>query len=245
MTEAWAEKCSARGLKMLALRSGRTNVHAEARSGRPSVVTDDLVRKVDEAIHENRRFTMTTLSEAFPQISRSVLFEIVSDRLNYRFEFPMGSKMLTDVHKTKRLGSALTFLTRYSDEGTKRFKPNCDSVRYDFAVAMLSETEKDVDYLKRVLFSDKATFHLNGGINRHNDRIWSCKNLHAVVETVKDSPKLNVWCGLMHSKIIGPFFFSEKTITDNTYFDMLQLFVVPQIQDIPDLIFEQDGGSSH
>ncbi|KFM63558.1 hypothetical protein X975_24458, partial [Stegodyphus mimosarum] len=25
----------------------RTNVHAEARSGRPSVVTDDLVRKVD------------------------------------------------------------------------------------------------------------------------------------------------------------------------------------------------------
>ncbi|KFM58918.1 Histone-lysine N-methyltransferase SETMAR, partial [Stegodyphus mimosarum] len=96
----------------------RTNVHAEARSGRPSVVTDDLVRKVDEAIHENRRFTMTTLSEAFPQISRTVLFEIVSDRLNYRKLCSRWvPKMLTDVHKTKRLGSSLTFLTRYSDEG--------------------------------------------------------------------------------------------------------------------------------
>ncbi|GBM35427.1 hypothetical protein AVEN_181522-1 [Araneus ventricosus] len=29
------------------------------------------------------------------------------------------SKMLTDIHETKRLGSALTFLTRYSDEGNE------------------------------------------------------------------------------------------------------------------------------
>ncbi|KFM59453.1 Neuronal acetylcholine receptor subunit beta-3, partial [Stegodyphus mimosarum] len=97
---------------------GRTNVRAEARSDRPSVVTDDSVRKVNEAIHENRRFTMTTLSEAFPQIPRTVLFEIVSDRLNYRKLCSRWvPKMLTAVHKTKRLGSALTFLTRYSDEG--------------------------------------------------------------------------------------------------------------------------------
>ncbi|KFM72676.1 Histone-lysine N-methyltransferase SETMAR, partial [Stegodyphus mimosarum] len=96
--------------------ASRTNVHAEARSGRPSVVTDDLVR--DEAIHENRRFTIKTLSEAFPPISRTVLFEIVSDRLNYRkLCSRLVPKMLTDVHKTKRLGSALTFLTRYSEYG--------------------------------------------------------------------------------------------------------------------------------
>ncbi|KFM64801.1 Histone-lysine N-methyltransferase SETMAR, partial [Stegodyphus mimosarum] len=121
VTEVYGEYAISDGMVRKWVRmfnASRTNVHAEARSGRPSVVTDDLVRKVDEAIHENRRFTMTTLSEAFPQISRAVLFEIVSDRLNYRKLCSRWvPKMLTDVHKTKRLGSALTFLTRYSDEG--------------------------------------------------------------------------------------------------------------------------------
>lgn len=98
--------------------SGRTNVHDEDRSGRPSLVTDDLVRAVDEKIRENRRFTMTTLSDEFQQISRTLLYGIVTDRLGYRKLCSRWvPKMLTDVHKTKRLGSALTFLTRYSDDG--------------------------------------------------------------------------------------------------------------------------------
>jgi histone-lysine N-methyltransferase SETMAR len=62
----------------------RENVHDEVRSGRPSVVYDDLVRAVDSKVHEDRRFTISSLSLHFPQISRTILYEIVSDRLNYR-----------------------------------------------------------------------------------------------------------------------------------------------------------------
>ena len=35
---------------------GRENVHDEARSGRPSLVNDDLVRKFNERVCDNRRF---------------------------------------------------------------------------------------------------------------------------------------------------------------------------------------------
>jgi len=35
---------------------GRQNLHDVARSGRPSLVNDDLVRKVDERVREDRRF---------------------------------------------------------------------------------------------------------------------------------------------------------------------------------------------
>ncbi|KAL4104977.1 hypothetical protein QTP88_020252 [Uroleucon formosanum] len=59
-------------------KNGRTNVHDEEKSGRPSIVTDDLVAKVDEKIRENRRFTITELSLCFSQIFRTLLFEIVS-----------------------------------------------------------------------------------------------------------------------------------------------------------------------
>ncbi|GBM73885.1 hypothetical protein AVEN_40147-1 [Araneus ventricosus] len=96
---------------------GRTNVHDEARSGRPSVVNDGLVAKVNEKIRENRRFTVRMLRVEFPQISRTVLHEIVSNRLNYRKLCSRWiPKMLTDVHETKRLGSALTFFTQYSED---------------------------------------------------------------------------------------------------------------------------------
>ena len=57
---------------------GRENVHDEARIGRPSLVNDDLVRKVNERVSDDRRFTISYLSLHFPQISRTLLHDIVS-----------------------------------------------------------------------------------------------------------------------------------------------------------------------
>lgn len=39
---------------------GRTSVHDEERSGRPSVVTDELKASVNEKVQENQRFTIST-----------------------------------------------------------------------------------------------------------------------------------------------------------------------------------------
>jgi len=63
---------------------GPENVHDEARSGRPSLVNDDLVRKVNERIRDVRHFTISDLSLHFPQISRILLYDIVSSHLGYR-----------------------------------------------------------------------------------------------------------------------------------------------------------------
>jgi len=51
---------------------GRQNVHDEAQSVRPSLVNDDLVRKVNERVRDDRRFTIPDLSLHFPQISRTL-----------------------------------------------------------------------------------------------------------------------------------------------------------------------------
>jgi len=57
---------------------GRENVHDEARSGRPSLMNDDLVLKVNERVRYDRRFTISDLSLHYPQMSRTLLYEIVS-----------------------------------------------------------------------------------------------------------------------------------------------------------------------
>ena len=56
----------------------RENVHDEARSGRPSLVNDDLVRKVNERVRDDRRFTISDLSLHFPHISRTLIYDTVS-----------------------------------------------------------------------------------------------------------------------------------------------------------------------
>ena len=63
---------------------GRENVHDEARSERPSLVNDDLVRKVNERLRDGRRFTISDLSLHFPQISRTLLYDIGSSHLGRR-----------------------------------------------------------------------------------------------------------------------------------------------------------------
>jgi len=63
---------------------GQDNVHDEAQSGRPSLVNDDLVHKVNGRVRDNRRFTISHLSLHFPQISRTLLYYIVSSHLGYR-----------------------------------------------------------------------------------------------------------------------------------------------------------------
>ena len=53
-------------------------MHDEARSERPSLVNDVLPRKVNERVRDDRRCTISDLSLRFPQISRTLLHDIVS-----------------------------------------------------------------------------------------------------------------------------------------------------------------------
>ena len=95
-------------------------------------------------------------------------------------------------------------------------------------------------------FSDEATFHVSGKVNKHKLRIWGSQNPCEVLEKERDSPKINVWCGLMHSQIIGPFIFAESTITANIYLDMLKHYDVPQLEEFqPWVVFQQDGAPQH
>uniref|UniRef100_A0A8C5RFZ3 Transposase n=1 Tax=Laticauda laticaudata TaxID=8630 RepID=A0A8C5RFZ3_LATLA len=83
-------------------KNGRTNVHDEQRSGHPSIVTDELVTKADDKIHENRCFTVTELSLSFPQISHSLLHKIVTQKLGYhKFCARWVPIILTENHKSQ------------------------------------------------------------------------------------------------------------------------------------------------
>ncbi len=100
-------------------KSGRTNVHNEERSGKLSLVSDDLPNQVNEKLQQNHRFTILELSDHFPEISRNLLHEIGTEKLGYKFCACWIPKLLTDNHKTKRMSSVIDFLSQYHFEREK------------------------------------------------------------------------------------------------------------------------------
>jgi hypothetical protein len=96
---------------------GRTNVHDE-RSGRQSLITEDLKNKIDQHIRTNKRFTLDEIHEKFPQILCSLIHEIVTEHLHYKkICVRWVPRMLAEEHKIKHMGAALTFLEHYHQEG--------------------------------------------------------------------------------------------------------------------------------
>jgi hypothetical protein len=73
-------------------------VRDEGGQERHSIVTDELVQKVDQCLRGKRRFTISELSEEFPQTLRTTLYRIVTDRLVYNtFCARWVPKQLTDL----------------------------------------------------------------------------------------------------------------------------------------------------
>ena len=98
------------------------------------------------------------------------------------------------------------------------------------------------------MFSDEATFHTCGKVNRHNCGIWADEKPPNILEWERDTPKVNVWLGLTKSKVYGPFFFAEAMVTGPVYLDMLEQFLKPQLLTdgiLDTLVFQGDGALCH
>ena len=83
-------------------------------------------------------------------------------------------------------------LTAYKPHILHALQPDDYAKRYGFAVDMLHHLDADEHFLKQILFSDEATFHVSEMVNKHNIRFWSSEQVHAVRELQRSSEKVNV-----------------------------------------------------
>lgn len=118
--------------------------------------------------------------------------------------------------------------------------------RVEFCEFMMERINNNPNFLNNIVFSDEATFCLNGNVNRHNCRYWAAENPHWMIQNHTQTPqKLNVWVGICADHIIGPFFI-RGTLTGDRYLQLLQQQIIPACQaNLDDLWFQQDGAPPH
>ena len=116
----------------------------------------------------------------------------------------------------------------------------------------LAKLEENEEFHRKIIFSDKAHFWLNGFVNKQNMRHWSATNPTVLLETPLHPQKVTVWCGFHARGVIGPYFFVDEndrhvTVNGERYRAMSEDYLWPELDelDINYMWFQQDGATSH
>jgi hypothetical protein len=71
----------------------------------------------------------------------------------------------------------------------------------EFLMQMFHRIQVDEKFLSSVIFSHERRFHVSGKVNMHNCRIQGSENSSVILEHVRDSPKVNVFCTLSKERL--------------------------------------------
>lgn len=108
----------------------------------------------------------------------------------------------------------------------------------------------DPNIFSKILWTDESSFSTSGCFNRRNTHHWSSENPHCYKEIQHQGRQsIQVWCGILNNKIIGPIFFNG-TLNGARYLMFLQENIAQFLDDIPlrqlgNIIWQQDGAPCH
>lgn len=128
--------------------------------------------------------------------------------------------------------------------------PGDNERRLIFCQWLVNMCRQNYNFLKYILWTDEANFSNRGMFNRKNVHYWSKENLFLVhPRNPQIQFNINVWCGLIGSKIIGPVFY-EGTLTGRRYVDMVSEILEEYLDDVNleernRIFFQQDGAPPH
>ena len=154
-------------------------------------MSDDNIERVREAFLRNHRKSVARASRELG-MPKMMVWKVLCRRLCFK---PYKMRLL----------QALT--------------PAGKVKRRDFCEEMQLNMEEN-DFI-RLIFCYEATFHISGKVNVHNVCIWGTEQPHAQIEHQRDSSKVNVFCAVSCKKVHGPFFFTEASVTGDSFLDML------------------------
>ena len=123
----------------------------------------------------------------------------------------------------------------YHDQRVQHLEPSDHAQRMDLCHRIKAHPE----LLRVILFSDEASFTLDGVNNLRNVHMWSHDNPHETsVTNFQRRFTVNVWCGVLGNKLIGPYVF-DNNLTGNAYEVFLRIELPGLLEDIPLMIRSQ------
>jgi hypothetical protein len=95
------------------------------------------------------------------------------------------------------------------------------------------------------IMSDEAWFHLSGHVNSQNMWYWAVENPHFAHEQPLQDQKINVWCAVSGTHIIGLIYF-DRTVNMEVYMNIFEEFFAQLTEEErQSFFFQQDRATCH
>uniref|UniRef100_A0A158P4I2 Tc1-like transposase DDE domain-containing protein n=1 Tax=Tetranychus urticae TaxID=32264 RepID=A0A158P4I2_TETUR len=88
--------------------------------------------------------------------------------------------------------------------------------------------EGKIDY-KKIIFTDKCHYHLEGFVNKQNWRHWGSEPPNFVAVQPLHPKRVTVWEGIYYGGVIGPIVF-QNSVTGEAYTKLLKEKIIPELE---------------
>lgn len=155
------------------------HVRDKPRSGRPKI-SDDVKLDILVSLEERPHSSTRSISQNFENIHDSTVAKFLKKEKWHAYKCQGVQELLED--------------------DPERRNEFCEILMDNYLI-------NDALFPRNIIFSDEATFFLDGMVNRQNCRYWSSENPHWFREIHTQRPrKINVWAGIIRNTVIGPYF---------------------------------------
>lgn len=152
------------------------------------------------------------------------------------------TKILRTLHKDHR--------KPYHLQPVQNLRPEDGPRRQNFCNWLIGSTRRDAMFLRKILWTDEATFTRRGVVNYHNLHVWAQENPHAIrPKSFQTEFSLNVWIGIIDDNLCGPYFLPHR-LNSALFLDFLENNFLDIFDDVPPIIrhecwFQMDGAPAH
>ena len=146
----------------------------------------------------------------------------------------------TSIHRILKKSHLHPYKPLYSQE----LFDGDDDRRLQFCEIMNDRFLHDPAFLRKLSFSDECVIHLTGSINKHNIHYWSNENPRVRIKNPGQTPAVTVWVCVSFYGIVARDI-SCQTMNSERYCDILRDKVIPHFKRHNQMLYQQDGASSH
>ncbi|KAJ8912421.1 hypothetical protein NQ315_006087 [Exocentrus adspersus] len=139
----------------------------------------------------------------------------------------------------------------YKFKPVQTLYPGDGDRRVAFCRWLQTKLMADINYSRKIIWSDETTFTNSGIFNRKNKHYYATENPHLKQETRPQIRfHINVWCGILDDTIIGPFII-DGNLNSQKYLQLLETQLEDALDHLPLRYvrnlegFQQDSAGPH
>lgn len=138
----------------------------------------------------------------------------------------------------------------YKYQPVQSLHPGDNERRLVFSHWFINECHENPNFFRHIFWSDESNFSNSGMFNSKTHHYWSHENPFLVhPRNPQNRFSLNVWCGMVGSRIVGPFFY-RGSLTGQRYVEFMSEILENfldnlNLLDRPLIHFQQDGAPAH